>query len=358
MGESSRAAAGFKVVIASAGHRAHYLEWFRDALARLDLAGEVIALEFRATSASFTVADRAVAMPAYNDAAYLTAMRAWFTTERPDLLLSFIDYEQAVLATQLGNELRAGGCTVVVLDADSLATVSDKASMVGALRKHGVAVPSTVLGSQTRRLVADAAADAEFVVKHRFGSGSTGLRMVTAAAVEAAVADSAGSALDMSGHSSRGDPDHVVVQERVHGDEYGVDGVFSIDGRATFLGALARRKIRMRGGDTEVATTVDARPFEDLVRRVGEAIRPAGPVDLDVIVEPDGTPNLIDINPRFGGGYPFVHLAGADVPTLLVRLAAGLEADPTLLTYETGVTSVRREAFDVLSRPGAPKPAG
>ncbi len=356
MGEPPRAA--FKVVIASAGHRAHYLEWFRDALARLNLVGEVIALEFRTTSASFAVADRAVAMPAYNDHTYAGAMRSWFLAERPDLLLSFIDYEQAVLATGLADELRAGGCKVLALGADSFASVSDKVAMVEMLRHQGVAVPSTHLGSQARELAADAPLEAEYVVKHRFGSGSTGLRMVRPAALEAAVADSAGSALDMSGRSSAGNLDHVIVQKRLQGDEYGVDGVFSIDGRATLLGVLARRKIRMRSGDTEVATTVDPRPFEDLVRRVGEAIGPSGPVDLDVMVQPDGTLNLIDINPRFGGGYPFVHLAGADVPTLLVRLAAGMGPDPMLLRYATEVTSVRREAFDVLSPSGEPELTG
>lgn len=355
MADSSRTATRtFKVAIASAGHRAHYLEWFRDALARLGLPGEVIALEYRTTSASFMVADRAVAMPAYNDRAYAGAMRSWFAAERPDLLLSFIDYEQAVLATGLGDELRAGGCNVVVLDSDSLATVCDKAATTAALREHGVAAPDTFLGSQAGRLAAEAPMEAEYVVKHRFGSGSSGLRMVRTDALEAAVADVAITALDMSGHSSGGDLDHVVVQERLHGNEYGVDGVFSIDGRGTFLGALARLKLRMRSGDTELATTVDPAPFDDLVRRVGKAIRLNGPVDMDVIVAPDGTPHVIDINPRFGGGYPFVHLAGADVPTLVVRLAAGLGPNPALLSYESGVTSVRREAFEVVSRSAVP----
>lgn len=358
MGDVAGAAAAIKVVIASAGHRAHYIEWFRDSLRRLDIAGEVIALEFRATSASFTVADRAVPMPAYNDPAYADAMRSWCAVERPDLLLSLNDYEQAVLASGLGNELRSGGCNVAALDADGLATVSDKAAMVRVLREHGVAVPRTVPGSHARGLAAESPPEAEYVVKHRFGSGSTGMRMVNPAALEAAVLDTASSALDMAGRTAAGDRDHVIIQDRVQGDEYGVDGVFSIDGRGTFLGVLARRKLRMRSGSTEVAITVDPKPFEDLVRRVGEAIRPSALVDLDVIVDPAGTPHVIDINPRFGGGYPFVHLAGADVPTLMVQLAAGLDPDRGLLRYETGVTSVRREAFGVLSRSPEPEPAG
>jgi carbamoyl-phosphate synthase large subunit len=351
--EASSQAAAFKVVVASARYRAHYLEWFRDAFARLDLRGEVIALEFRADSASFTVADRAVAMPAYNDPAYPGAMRSWFAAERPDLFLSLNDYEHAMLASGLAGELRAGGCTMAILDADRLAIVADKLAMVRALREHGVRVPSTFPGSEAHQ-VAAAHAESEFVVKHRFGSGSTGLRMIDSTGLEAAVADAAESALDMSGRSSAGDLDHVVIQERVHGDEYGVDGVFSVDGRSTFLGALARRKLRMRSGDTEVATTVDPAPFEELVRRVGQAIQPSAVVDMDVIVGADGLPHVIDINPRFGGGYPFVHIAGADVPALLVRMAAGLGPDPTLLRYETGVTSVRREAFGVLSRSATP----
>ena len=38
---------GLKVVIASAAHRAHYVEWFKTALRTEGIHGEVIAFEYR-----------------------------------------------------------------------------------------------------------------------------------------------------------------------------------------------------------------------------------------------------------------------------------------------------------------------
>lgn len=63
-----------------------------------------------------------------------------------------------------------------------------------------------------------------------------------------------------------------------------------------------------------------------------------------------GEPHIIDINPRMGGGYPYCHRAGADMPSALIRAVAGLEHLPELLDYEIDVTSVRREEFTVISR--------
>ncbi|GAA4289127.1 ATP-grasp domain-containing protein [Georgenia daeguensis] len=320
------------------------------------LPGEVISMEFRTTSASLAVADRAVTMPAYNADEYPAAMRAWFDTERPDLFLSLNDYEHEVLSRGLADQLREYGCRVAALEEGGQETVSDKFSMAKALRAHGIASPVTHLGTESHDLARQGPADRMFVVKHRFGSGSTGLRIVEAAHLEAAVADSARTALNRRGLPAYGDLSHVIVQDRLLGAEFGADGVFSVDGRAQLLGVLARRKVQMRSGATDVATSVDAERFRDLVGRIGSLIRPSALIDLDIIESADGELHVIDINPRFGGGYPFVHLAGADAPAVLIQAAAGLEPDLSLLAYEEGVTSARGETFAVVSRASTPSP--
>lgn len=337
-------------MIASAGRRAHIVGWFREALARIGIPGEVISMEFRSTTASFAVADRAVVMPAYNSEDYPAAMHAWFDLERPDLFLSLNDYENEVLSAGLADELRVYGCRVAGLASGGQTAVSDKFSMARALRAHGVGTAVTYLATESHRLAQQGPPDRKFVVKHRFGSGSTGLAFVRAADLVDVVADSARTALNRFGLPAPGDLNHVIIQERLEGTEYGADGVFSVDGHARFLGVLARRKVQMRSGGTEVATSVDPSPFRHLAARIGSLISPSGLIDLDIIETGDGGLHVIDINPRFGGGYPFVHLAGADVPAVLLQSAAGLELNLSLLTYEAGVTSARHEAFSVLDR--------
>lgn len=338
-----------KIVIASAGRRAHYVEWFQEGLRAQAIAGEVVAMEYRTTSPSLSLADRAVPMPAYNSQDYREAIRTWCDRERPELFLSLNDYELQVLSEGPADELRSLGGAVLVLGRTPQSLVLDKYRMAAALQDRGIPTPQTRLGSEFGPLVEMAAPGDRFVVKHRFGSGSTGLHFATAAELDRAVAKSARTALGEDGRPAQDGLRAVVVQKCLPGIEYGVDGVFAVDGSSRLLGVLARRKDQMRGGDTDVATTVASDPFQAAVRGIGDLLRPTGAIDIDFRETAEGEPLVIDINPRLGGGYPFCHRAGADLPSALIRSAAGLDHLPSLLEYRLDVTTARREEFTVLS---------
>jgi carbamoyl-phosphate synthase large subunit len=335
------------VVIGSAGRRLYLVDWFRDALTRLGLDGEVVATEHDPTSASFGFADRGVVMPAYGDAEYAPAMLDLFRRERPALFVSVNDYELQVLSEGLADRLRATGCAVAGLTRAGQEQASDKYLMSRLLTRAGVAVPRTVLGSRWETLVADdGAAGSQYVVKHRFGSGSSGLRLTDLGGLAAAVEESSCTATDIHGRPALRARDAVVVQPRLVGQEFGVDGVFGLgDPPGVLHGTLARRKVRMRSGETDKAVTVDPAPFAPVVARLGAALRATGTVDLDLIRDRDGVLRVIDVNPRFGGGYPFMHVAGADAPTFLLASALGLRPDPALLRYETGVGGAKYESI-------------
>ncbi len=339
-----------KVVVASAGRRAHYIPWFREALRTQNIPGEVIAMDYRATSPTVGLADRAVQTPAYNSPEYITMIRDWFDAERPDLFLCMNDYEMQILSDNLAADLRAMGCAVAVLDSEAQAWVLDKYRTTQTLQQHGIATPNTHLGSDVTDVMNASPSDRIFVVKHRFGAGSTGLHIVQTQDLADAVAESAKSALGPDGHKTTDGPAAVLIQDHLPGNEYGVDGVFSVDGQSTLLGVVARRKDQMRAGDTDVATSVSPEPFQGMIAQIGKLLRPTGSIDVDFRETADGQPQVIDINPRMGGGYPFCHRAGADMPAALIRSAAGLEHDPALLEYEHGVTTARREEFTIISR--------
>ncbi|AGS35331.1 hypothetical protein B841_09290 [Corynebacterium maris DSM 45190] len=341
-----------KIVIASAGRRAHYLEWFRDALNAQGIDGEVIAMEYRDTSPGFGLADQAVRMPAYNSAEYPEAIRSWFAEERPDLFFCMNDYEIQALSGSLADELRELGCLVTVLTPERQALVLDKYRMTMEFKKRGIPTPATWLGSDVDEVVETAPRGSRFVVKHRIGSGSSGLEFPELDGLREAVARSARSALGEDGRSAENNPAAVLVQEFLPGNEHGVDGVFSLDGSSELLGVLARRVDKMRDGDPDVATTASPEPFREVIAQVGEVLRPSGSINIDVREDVHGVARVIDVNPRLGGGYPYCHRAGADMPAALIRSARGLPHDPELLEYEPGVTTVRREEFTVISRGG------
>ena len=201
-----------KIVISSAGRRAHYVGWFREALGRTALSGEVIAMEYRMHSPSTGLADRALPSPAYNSPEYPEALRAWCRAERPDLFLSLNDYELQILSGGLAEEMRSMGCRVAVLGAELQPIVLDKHRMATALAERGIPTPRTVLGSEVDRIRSSARSGDRFVVKHRFGSGSTGLRIVEAEALPDAVEQSAQTALGADGLPAADGPAATVVQ--------------------------------------------------------------------------------------------------------------------------------------------------
>ena len=126
----------------------------------------------------------------------------------------------------------------------------------------------------------------------------------------------------------------MIIQERIDGPEYGLDVVCDL--HRDYAGVLARRKITMRAGETDRAESVAPGGLADVARRIAEAVPHAGTIDVDVMVAADDTPYVIDVNPRFGGGYPFSHLAGARIPDAYVAWAAGLPVAEEWLQPEIG----------------------
>ena len=119
----------------------------------------------------------------------------------------------------------------------------------------------------------------------------------------------------------------VIIQEIRQGSEYGLDVISDLEGR--YITTIVRKKLAMRAGETDEAIVLGESDREyGILERLGagiaEALGPSGLIDADVIMDEKSLkPYVIDINARFGGGYPFSHLAGADVPKAYVLFAEG-----------------------------------
>lgn len=140
----------------------------------------------------------------------------------------------------------------------------------------------------------------------------------------------------------------VLIQERVPGQEYGLDVVNDLDGR--HVATFARCKLAMRAGETDRAVTVESRELERIGALIGEQLGHVGNLDCDVFVD-QGLPRVLELNPRFGGGYPFCHAAGADLPAALLAWAAGRAPDPRWLRVRPGVRAAKCDRLVVAPSP-------
>lgn len=109
----------------------------------------------------------------------------------------------------------------------------------------------------------------------------------------------------------------MMIQEYLEGQEYGVD-VF-VDWNYNPVRAVVKQKLSMRSGETDKALSVKNKAIQMEVIRMVKSLKAFGPVDTDVIVTHEGI-YIIDINPRFGGGYPATHLSGVNFIELVLKL--------------------------------------
>jgi predicted ATP-grasp superfamily ATP-dependent carboligase len=91
------------------------------------------------------------------------------------------------------------------------------------------------------------------------------------------------------------------------------------------------------GGSSTLNSTVDRRDILESAAKVLQELRWYGMADCDFIEDPrDGTPKLMEINPRFTRSIKICVLAGVDFPYLLYKLALG-EPISSVLSYRVGI---------------------
>lgn len=338
------------VVIGSAGRRLYLIDWFRDAFSALGLDGRVVVTENDPTSSAASYGDIARQLPRYTDPAYAAALLDLVEELRPRLFVSVNDYELMHLHvhTDLAEQLRDRGVLVPGVSPRWQRGCADKLQMASLLDEIGVPTPPTLRGGDRDGIAELVGRVDEVVVKHRFGSGSSGLSLVPADAVLSAVADAVRTA-PATGHGAP-TADDVVVQPRLSGVEHGVDIVGDLHAPGTLSAVLVRSKLRMRAGETDKAMTVIPGPFRRNAEIIARAAGLTGLIDVDMFLDAEGEASVIDINPRFGGGYPFVHLAGADVPRFYVAGAFGVPTNEDWSEYGIGVLSAKYESVRVTAR--------
>lgn len=117
----------------------------------------------------------------------------------------------------------------------------------------------------------------------------------------------------------------VIIQEKIIGREYGIDIINDFKGN--FITAVIKEKIAMRAGETDISKVVMHPKLYEIARIIALKGRHIGNLDIDIILNEDGA-YVIDMNARFGGGYPFSHAAGIDLPKAMLAWLMGREAEP------------------------------
>ena len=114
----------------------------------------------------------------------------------------------------------------------------------------------------------------------------------------------------------------VIIQEKALGEEYGLDVVNDLEGN--YVTTFVKHKLVMRSGETDIAETKKINELEKLGKNIGEKLKHRGNLDMDVFWD-KSNPIILELNARFGGGYPASHIAGANIPKAYIAWASKQE---------------------------------
>lgn len=308
-----------RLLFSCVGKRGYIVAYFR----------EILGPEFVAFGSGITPwtpgaasCDEFVLMPEIDEPEYLRAVLDCCERNRIDGILSFSDPDVVALSS-IREEFLDRGVVPVLPAHEGALRAFDKLATHDFLRAMGLPCPVTFGGVDQALDEWQGAA----IVKPRFGSGSANVFHVKSK-----------EELRVFARYS----DDMLIQEYVRGVEVNADVLCDLNGRPQRVSLW--RKHRSQGGETEHAETIDDPEIGDLVWRLLHQAALIGPGDVDIIVGRDG-PSIIEINARFGGGYPVSHLAGAGFPEAIVDLIRGQSIEERRTT-KPGI--VMMKALDIL----------
>ena len=130
-----------------------------------------------------------------------------------------------------------------------------------------------------------------------------------------------------------------MVQRVCSGVEFSIDVFCDLEGRC--VAAVPRTMIESKGGESIKGMTIKDADLIAFARATSEALRVVGPANVQCFREPDGTLQVTDVNPRFGGGFPLPTAAGSRYPELALALANGEALEPRFGDFREGVVMTR-----------------
>lgn len=321
------------VLLTSVGRRAYMVKYFKDVLGEL---GKVFVSNSDDKTVAFHYADHSVITPLIYDAGYIPFLLQYCKENHIDVLISLFDIDLMVLAKHKA-EFAAIGTKVIVSDPTVIEICNDKWKTYLWLKEKGFRVPKTYLTlSQVMLALESGELQYPIVVKPRFGCGSIALSVAEDEMALLYYYSRNTRAVNRTylKYESAAEDEKIIYQECLDGQEYGVDLINDLQGKP--CNVIVKKKIAMRAGETDIAEIVDEPALAAEAKRLAAGTGHIANMDTDWFLV-NGVPYVLEMNARFGGGYPFSHMGGCDLPRAIVQWCRGEAVEDALLQAQTGL---------------------
>lgn len=288
------------ILFTSPGRRVELVETFRN---NFPLKTKFFGTDYDSTSPASYFLDRVYKVPYKIDDKYAKRVLDICIDNDVKITIPLIDPELFYLA-KYRDEFYKNGISLMISSFAKIKIAFDKLKTFRFLKKHNLPTPQTWLPSQ----LSEDIPNLPIIIKPRKGSSAKGIRILK-------------SIEEFNSIIKIIDNDYIV-QKYIYGYEVTVS-IFG-DEKGNCYEIVQRKRLKVRGGEIERGVTIKDPSIFQITKEFVEKYRPNGAINIQFIVNKDKY-KILEINPRFGGGYPLAHHAGANFPQLILNTLLGKE---------------------------------
>lgn len=324
------------ILLTSVGRRSYLVKYFKEALGD---TGEVHVSNSTELTPAFSVADSSVVTPLIYDDEYIPFLLSYCKENKINAIISLFDIDLPILSEnkRMFNKI---GVKVIVSEKLIIDICNDKFKTYNFLIQNGFNAPKTYISVEDA-LISIRNEDINYpvIIKPRWGMGSIGIfeaenEEELNVLYKKAITSIKNSYLKFESKDNL--EQSVIIQEKLNGQEYGLDVINDLN--KIYQNTIVKIKYAMRSGETDCSETVDDIELKSLGKQISDKLGHVGNLDVDIFLV-DNIPYVLEMNARFGGGYPFSHMAGVNLPKAIVEWLKGEKIDSYILKEQAGVMS-------------------
>ena len=308
----------------------------------MSVGDKIIATDMQLSAPALQAADVKMIVPSVYDPNYIKITLDICEKYSVDALLSLNDLELPILAENKA-KFEKIGVKVIVSDPRVIDICFDKYKTAQWVESLGLNTPKTYvrLDDAKNALAAGEVAFPLFM-KPRWGSGSIGLESIEDLEELEIYYHLLMKKIKQSilASASIGD-EYILIQEKLTGKEFGLDVMNDLNGN--HIAVSVKQKLAMRAGETDKAKTVDLPEVREIGAKIGSNLNHIGNLDVDIMQRENGDYCVLEMNPRFGGGFPFSYEAGVNMPLAIIKWLKGESLVDNILRPTYGKTFAKND---------------
>lgn len=311
----------FNILFTSAGRRVSLIRHFKETLKAMNLPGKIVTTDLKRNAPAPFVSDYRELVPRVTDPDYISVIKRICRQYKIKLLIPLIDTE-LVLLSHYKAEFEEMGVVVLVSSTETNEICFDKRKTYEYFKRIGVKTPEIL---EPEKVLSDPEAPYPFLLKPANGSCSQGVTKINNAKELAFFREYI---------------EEPILQELVVGEEYTLDVL--VDFQGNIYSIVPRLRIETRAGEVSKGMTVKNFAIMAAAMEVVKALPGAvGCITVQCFLTGSGEIKFIEINPRFGGGFPLSIQAGADFPRWIIEMMLGNKLHIDIDDWQDGVVMLR-----------------